>query len=119
MKPQDIIKAIAKLDGWTRKPEFDYLAQLPTWDPRKILEQWEKDGSLTDKLPPYLTSRDAIVPVIEKQDYGTQLRFIRELAKIVIADRWHERENYAMQLLKATPFQLCEALLRATNKWIE
>jgi len=121
MNEQEIIKAIAELDGWTNIPMFGgsgFWYQNFSELTRDSAEHGTLKGAHAEyQLPPYLTSRDAIVPVIEKQEYNIQLRFARALAKICDADRWHEKENYAMQILKSIPCQLCEALLRATGRW--
>ncbi len=110
MKNQDIIKAIAELDGW--KPK--YLSQ-------------ESQGL---NPPPYLTSRDAIIPVIEKKlSRHTCHSFFDALGLIAIVD-WQDCDgapsyegdgSYFEQwvLFKAKPSQMCEALLRATGKWRE
>lgn len=59
-------------------------------------------------LPPYLTSRDAIVPVVEKQPPHVQYQVHKFLGELEIRYRW-----------LATPRQLCEALIRATGKWVD
>lgn len=68
----------------------------------------------------YLTSRDAIVPVIEKQmkSYGDELTFWTTLQRVV-ADGQTTPYSIDYRCIIATPSQLCEALLRATGKWIE
>jgi len=61
-----------------------------------------------DKIvPPYLTSYDAIIPLIQKQTEDVKSDVVEFL--YLMGDRQLER----------TPAQLCEALLRATGKWIE
>lgn len=55
------------------------------------------DGMNPDqKLPPYLESYDAIIPVIQKRP-----KEVRGL----------------MMPIEITPAQLCESLLRLTGKW--
>jgi hypothetical protein len=87
MKEQEKIKAIAEFDG----VEFK--------------SQWEFAHYDVSYSKPYLTSRDAIVPVIEKQT---------DDIKGEISDWLMTRAEW---LITATPPQLCEALLRATGKW--
>ena len=103
MKDHDIIKAIAELDG------------VPT--PHKPTEDEIKSGSYYQFEPAYLTSRDAIIPVIEKQDSVIQGQFTAQLNGIVnnTKDIWVLNNCY--NLIVATPPQLYEALLRATGKW--
>jgi len=63
----------------------------------------------TRYCPDYLTSRDAIVSVIEKQ---------KSFIQRAINDRLKHITDWGFTYL-ATPSQLCEALLRATGNWIE
>jgi hypothetical protein len=98
MKPELQIKAIAELDGWTLKGTLGH-SNYPAFihnDGRKVA---------TCNLPHYLTSRDAIVPVIEKQPLEVQ-HDIGERLQIYHA--W-----------KVTAEMYCQALLRATGKWVE
>lgn len=70
----------------------------------------------------YLTSRDAIVPVIEKNNH-IAMSIIHELDKL----RDESNQNLDIPscglewwlLCKSTPRQLCIALLKATDKWRE
>ena len=104
MTPQEITIAVAELDGWNH------------W-----FNGWNKSYEniepliLTEQLPPYLTSRDAIVPVIEKQDEATRWRFIHYLLKIPTGG-YINYKDVELALL-APVSHLCEALLRATGKW--
>ena len=52
-----------------------------------------------------LTSYDAIIPLIQKQEVGVRARVV-------------QRHPSGVTLM-STPAQLCEALLRATGKWKE
>ena len=106
MTPEDQIKAIAELDGWT-DVKFYVLGHKP--DGITALAR-SRSADYRCDLPDYLTSRDAIVPVIEKQSEGIQWSVFAKMAEIVDS----EKPAYL-----ATPSQLCEALLRATGKWIE
>jgi len=102
MKEQDQIKAIAELDG--KYPSIFYRPRLPQNPPS------EHD------LPDYLHSRDAIIPVIEKHirsgNYNSDQTHMA--LELVLGEpcKW-------MDFACATPQQLAEALLRATNKWVE
>lgn len=103
MDTNDIIKAIAELDGWT-------LSNLDDSNPEVIWHKNTPDGMIYD-TPDYLTSRDAIIPVIEKRQYCL---LHRNLWWVI--DEWLEKQDI-LPALKATPRQLSEALLRATGKW--
>lgn len=106
MLDQDQLIEIAKLDG---KEEWEYNPNNPAF------------GSLL-----YLTSLDAIVPVIEKQPTNIKHKFVRTLwitlnGECSEHDVFNEQESAfvdeIIKLMLATPRQLCEALLRATGKW--
>lgn len=99
MTEQDQIIEIAKLDGWNY--EDHCLCQ----------------GCLELNNKSYLTSRDAIVPVIEKQSWPTKVA----IAGIICSLKTNSEVEYSPRVatMLATPSQLSEALLRATNKWKE
>lgn len=101
------------------------------------LGQPDTDGSYTNArpLPDYLNSRDAIIPVIEKQDLTEEqwevfLRTVVPNEADWIANNkwWRDDLNVCCQsrlprsyrlLVLATPSQLCVALLKSTGKWKE
>jgi hypothetical protein len=69
-------------------------------------------------LPNYLISRDATIPVIEKQSNETKYTF----AKMLIQEYHWNMEVGVMDVLHATlatPKQLTIALLKASGKWKE
>jgi len=100
MKTEDIIKAVAELDG-------RYADGVTTNG--ECYESVPQRGSPDDGIEVfrYLNSLDVIVPVIRNQTCAVQ-RLMNELLKDVTD--W----NFTYL---ATPAQLCEALLRATGKW--
>lgn len=100
MDYQEQLNEIAKLDGWEERNEPEGSTNPTCW-----YKNGDRYPSGKDWRPPYLKSRDAIVPVIEKQPMETWGE-IQRLLHI-------EREFIYL----ATPHQLCEALLRATGKW--
>jgi len=93
------IKALAELDG------FRYLS--PDTGLCYRTDKVEEDGV---KCPDYLTSYDAIIPLIQKQSYATVS---------VIHSSLCDMNDTKFFLRDTTPAQLCEALLRATGKWEE
>lgn len=103
MNEQAQIKAVAELDGWkyikAGKDDFGV--------PYSDLVNRGHETILFEKLPPYLTSRDAIIPVIERQSVGIRVIVINEMEEIFLNGEF------------PTAAQLTEALLRATGKWIE
>jgi hypothetical protein len=116
MTDQDQIKAIAELDGW-EYAHNDADGGSSGW-------RHGKQGNLltieqVTEFHSYLTSRDAIVPVIDKickDDVHKWCDVIDAFCKIC-----HPVNYTALQvsisLMRATPSQLSEALLRATDKW--
>ena len=116
MTDTEQIKAIAELDGWTlQEVTINSHVEASYKD-----TMWTKEGCMAGGVPNYLTSRDAIIPVIEKlyskNDYEAG-KFIDVLA--VIIGHEHNLGTHCIGLVISTPKQLCEALLRATNKWYD
>ena len=117
MTDEQIVIEVAKLDGFT----FQYGVHVDRNNSGKLCCS-DQHGS-TIHVPDYLTSRDAIVPVIEKWanknmvDFSNFVCCLRHELKLdsefelVTADIWF--------CLTATPRQLCIALLRATGKYKE
>lgn len=116
MKPEEQIKALAELDGcsdlWVVMKRGLYYRPQAKGYTHNISEAWvcphstakaeeylRGDEPVTIKpapYKPYLTSYDAIIPVIQKL----------KLSSV----GWFD-------LQRSTPSQLCEALLRTTGKW--
>jgi hypothetical protein len=120
MTPEQITKAVAELDGFENVDIYIKRGPIPfcisvlqgTRD--GLGESQDTLGREMFVIPQYLTYRDAIVPVIEKQDYTTRVEIVAWFKK-----QSQSNLSCALDILKATPPQLCEALLRATGKWVE
>lgn len=115
----DIIIEVAKLDGWTsevepnnkirwKHPNREFITYILDKDQHPIV--WKS----------YLTSRDAIIPVIEKfmkKSEGIDIDFIEdfwdELNKL---DDFFEEYGHVGMLI-STPKNLCIALLKVTGKY--
>lgn len=98
MKEQDQIKAIAELDGWEYNGNNN-------WSHHDEFSCETRDFD-------YLHSYDAIIPVIQKQSLHVKLaicKFFFDKSKTDLCNM--------LSIVDTTPFQLCEALLRATGKW--
>lgn len=118
MKPELQIKALAKLDGHYAVDVGLNKSVVPG-------RMWPTD------IPDYLTSYDAIIPLIQKQLGFAFFHAFLDALGFICAEQWSkdEGEQYEYQgdgsyfeswlHFRATPSQLAEALLRATNKWIE
>lgn len=126
MTDTEIIIEVAKLDGLE---DIKLAGPFKTvGGTRPILLDGTRVGYGYENAKDYLTSRDAIVPVIEG------LRLAPTQAKVFLAEIlnetnnelslaigfWDRRNPYdLLRLLLATPRQLCIALLKATGKWKE
>lgn len=101
MNQEQQIKALAESDGGTQNPVTGWWFNAD-------------DTNGGDPYPPdYLTSYDAIIPLIQKQELGTRLRFY---GNCLVLTRAYGLTDSPLEL---KPAQLAEALLRATNRWIE
>lgn len=125
MTDTEIIIEVAKLDGLKLTWDFDNIINGTFYS-----EKPRRGGYIRDLS--YLTSRDAIVPVVEKlwnHDSGFAKDFIcylyeehshPECVEIDLTDAFGEDlHSITLVLLLSTSRQLCIALLKATGKWKE
>lgn len=112
---QDKIKALAELDGWTN-------IHLEVWDCEigselvGITPDSKADAPI--RINSYLTSYDAIIPLIQKQHKHVRIALLHHLFGMVTIkheDYWQSEDIISMQ--DATPQQLADALLVATGKF--
>jgi hypothetical protein len=107
MKNEQKIVELAKIDGWIEG--FDS-AKGGILLPYKFYKQ---TGERCLVLPQYLHSYDAILPLIQKQDYQTRQRIAEELWGIHGIDSdFSEAEAWATNMT-TKPCQWALALLRA------
>lgn len=112
MSDNEIIIAVAKLDGYT--------INGPSNDPSEP-EGWCWDGKGNNcwfhELE-YLTSRDTIIPVIEKvvTQHEDFQRYLMMETKTSIGYGQCNGTAFVINIC-ATPRQLCIALLKATGNW--
>lgn len=103
MNKEAQIEAFQKLDGW--------IHHYDTIHGEHVDEQvygWHRKGSDDiRKLPNYLESYDAIIPILKKLDGKTQRDF--ELAL---------NENGFLYFWDASPAQIAEIILRVLKLWI-
>lgn len=127
MNKHDQIKAIAELDGWTDVNWYDGDNSGPGyWNGYPETKvgvseamEWEAQKEKYHKpLPHYLTSYDAIIPVIQKLGKMDGISFVGYLMVTEFGSNFEIDESAAFKLITCTPAQLAEALLRATGKWI-
>lgn len=108
MNTEKQIKALAELDGWKyyENPQDN----THCFDGK---HRWfnTSTGCCYHKCEPsYLTSYDAIIPLIQKQTIDIKIRTHNWVLQLMAID---------MHRYDVKPAQLCEALLRATGKWEE
>ena len=111
MTEQEQIKALAELDGYG---EIRY--SVGEWYAGDY-----KTGDLRVVNCNYLHSYNAIIPLIQKQSFIGLTQFVDFLCNEILDDHYDGSDHISQpdtgMLFKATPAQLCEALLRATGKW--
>lgn len=112
MKEQRIIAEVAKLDGYLFRQGSDGEYHIYEINSEIILNsEWGQYP--IHSLPDYLNSRDAIVPVIEKQDATTQDKIIDFI--FLALDLNNASYSVRTRTLLVCPIRLLnEALLRAT-----
>lgn len=119
MTPQDQIKALAELDGCHIAAENSqgFNLVLKNGDVVTVWNDETVDGDKNRYCEKLRTSYDAIIPLIQKQPKTVREQIAINLWAVHDIDSdWAEQEAWAQNFL-TTPAQLCEALLRATNKW--
>jgi hypothetical protein len=117
MTDEQIIRAVAELDGWYWCEENhqsniskEFSLEKKEWH-NKDKTEWLDYF----RLPKYLTSYDAIIPVVQRQIPDIQY----QMPQYLPCSSCGSFSQIAMRLINCTPRQLCEALLRATGKWVE
>lgn len=117
MKPEDMVRALAELDGWNSEPSLATRQEGGTWGFAAVKPEW----NFTHQLPNYLTSYDAILSLIQKLhgDDGILAynEIFEELSKICAPCECGQ--HWAIWVIRFSPAQLCEALLKATGRWQE
>lgn len=114
MKPEAQIKALLALDEVKR---ITCPVCHGDWRTQRC-SQCDSYGQIDNpETPDYLTSYDAIIPLIQKQDLIIGKHMMQIMHRMVSGSGNHHVKDFYLFLL--SPSQLCEALLRATGKWTE
>lgn len=95
------------------------LAELEGWKPRAH-GQWSQNSNLflckkENELPPYLTSHDALQPLLDKmteEQWGKMSMEVMKLGKKPF-------QTFTELCLTLTPEQKTECILKACGKWKE
>jgi hypothetical protein len=114
MLKDEIRVAVAKLDGIDFREFVDVLGEI-TYDGPYILRNSSNKDIITWGIPNYTDSYDAIIPILQKLLINKKLEdsFIYELDIILnneLGLEEHQSLNW-VDVLSASPLQLCEALL--------
>lgn len=138
MNDTKLIIAVAKLDGLCEpnkcKPSIEQLETILSDTRPKVIVSIEPNGEVR-AYPNYLTSRDAIIPVIEKQvlteeQWEVFLRYcIPDEADWIACNKvWRDSKFQLQQsrlprafrlLVLLTAKQLSIALVKSTGNWTE
>jgi len=116
---QDQLKALAELD------ELENVRESGPF--KTLIGEHKPSGGTILHVKDYLHSYDAIIPLIQKQcgdnTQSTRVKFLNTLRQLIGVNKPTNKVGTPLvsdfDLIVATPFQLCEALLRATGKWKE
>lgn len=111
MTNNEQITALAKLDGWTFDGNGLIKNPSPYGTPADQATLWINHPN----IPKYLTSYDAILPLIKKQPKDVQERFI----VFLMGETLGTLLPHLMKMFNSTPRQLAESLLRAHGLWKE
>jgi hypothetical protein len=106
MTEQEQIKALAELDG---KDSCPWCCGNGFVDEEQYDQVFQRDCGFCDKTgigKDYLTSYDAIIPLIQKLNVTGS-----------VID--NSPEDFHGYIIDMSPAQLCESLLKATGKWKE
>ena len=110
MTRNKIITEISKVDGWKWHKGSELRFGPPIKGEKIIKRGWHLGKRVRETLPAYLTDRNAVVMVINKQD---------KMVQFAIDNLIHEKLYPKQPTICATERQLCEALLRVLGKWKE
>lgn len=111
MKPEDQIKALAELDGFES-------ANVPNFEERFVW--WNLKSKEWECPKEYLTSLDAIMPVVEKHIWKEGISGFAKSLFVTLDNMSYKNLHPDILVgcvISATAEQLCETLLRATNQW--
>lgn len=123
MKRENQIKEIAKIDGWHTR--FDEIRNVSLYSPNGEPRGYAFDSEIIAfalVCSDYLTSREAIIPVIQKQLIEIRKQTVCLLSDIFYGNKDEHNQWTDMQSLAclfATAEQLAEAFLKAMGKWVE
>lgn len=100
MSDGEVIETLAGRDGWERK-----------WSSGIRVLAWWKAGLTSDKFPLYLTSRDALAPVLQTMSLQEQMNL-----DVIILDKRRRSDSLlksAAWLLTLPPRDLAHAIAEA------
>lgn len=124
MTDQDIIKACAELDGWldVKVYTFDYDYCGEKGQHIALMGRDPKELQSLKYIRDYLESYDAIIPLVNSQNWSKSKPFVRYLMEGINTEaQTIEKLSYLdiSRLICASPKQLAIALVKAAGKWKE
>lgn len=122
MTREEKIKVLAELGGWKWLDHPDTKEATKNFT---LPDKWviQPDGVLNfpHNTPRYLTSYDAIIPLVKKRCAGNALleqTFINEIER-GICSGFHAARTVGFFPIAAEPEQLADALIKSLGKWKE
>lgn len=116
MTDTEILIEVAKLDGWVSEVRKRYAGSpnVAGFGRNIHLSLGHPDREFTLRIfTPYLTSRDAIIPVVEKQPVEIKRKIAHEFYGVPKVGGFIEDDYIACLLAPAR--RICIALLKATG----
>jgi hypothetical protein len=113
-KQQKMVEALARCDGFTS------LGTWPNGSPIWDSKEFSVSGNEVVTLPDYLTSHDAMQPLIDGLEDSEGVKYQRYLHEITKPKGMHAPSMWGMgAIFKATAEQEAEAYLKAKGLWQE
>ena len=111
MTPEQINRVCAELHGWKHNKYYDSEHGRRAWVQPDGRNVWE------DQLPKYTESLKDAQELFKSLTEEEQEACASILCDLVAFDSEGWTETQVVKLMKATPAQWCEAILRAVEKW--
>lgn len=123
MTDQEKIEALARMEGtglheWSKPVGEQCIGFVPQCQNCCLLatESGAEDLCIAPTIPPYLTSHDALQPLLEKMTEEEWLRF----GNLILGQTgFHNRWFHPKPILLMTPEQKADAILKTYGKWTE
>ena len=118
MKTENKLRVLAEMDGYKVRKAINAntYAMFPT--PVQYIDWKNSEEEAWKMAPPYLTSYDTIIPLVVKWCGDDILRWSKLCVPLELNMKSVSNvADFVMKLLKQTPEQLSDALIKAAGKW--